>query len=79
MANVRFFGLLVDLTGTRHATIAAPSIDGIVDACIDRYGPAFAGALATCAIWVNGDEVDPTRPVEADDEVAFLPPLSGGS
>jgi molybdopterin synthase sulfur carrier subunit len=45
-----------------------------------RFGAEFAAVLATSRVWVNGDE-----PVEGDstvledgDEVAVLPPVSGG-
>jgi len=44
------------------------------------YGDAFAGVLESARIWVNGD--DPPQGdatiVEHDDEVAVLPPVSGG-
>jgi molybdopterin converting factor small subunit len=35
--------------------------------------------LPTCKVWVNGDEAEPSTPVTASDEVAVLPPVSGGA
>jgi molybdopterin converting factor small subunit len=29
-------------------------------------------------VWVNGDEAEPDTPVGDDDEVAVIPPVSGG-
>lgn len=45
-----------------------------------RYGPEFAAVLERARTWVNGDEPahgDDTL-LEPDDEVAILPPVSGG-
>jgi MoaD family protein len=57
-----------------------PTIDALLDAASAAYGPAFVAVLGTSRIWVNGDE--PTAghaTVLADgDEVAVLPPVSGG-
>jgi molybdopterin converting factor small subunit len=45
---------------------------------IARYGSDFADVLPTCRVWVNGEEVPGSHPVGDDDEVAVLPPVSGG-
>lgn len=48
---------------------------------VGRFGPAFGDVLAISRIWVNGDEPpdgDATRLREGD-EVAVLPPVSGGA
>jgi molybdopterin synthase sulfur carrier subunit len=51
----------------------------VLDAACERYGSAFRDVLATCRVWVNGEDADRTSPVSADDEVAVLPPVSGGA
>ena len=43
-----------------------------------RYGEVFVALLPTCKVWVNGDPAEPGTPVHAADEVAVLPPVSGG-
>jgi molybdopterin converting factor small subunit len=54
-------------------------VHDVLDAAVAKYGPGFADVLRTCRIWVNGDTVDPTTPVTESDEVAVLPPVSGGT
>jgi len=45
-----------------------------------RYGADFDAVLTRCAVWVNGDEpvAGEDTPLTGDDEVAILPPVSGG-
>jgi len=51
----------------------------VLDAAVAKYGGAFADVLATCRVWVNGESVELDTTVDADDEVAVLPPVSGGT
>ena len=57
------------------------SLDHLLAAAVDRYGEPFARVLATARVWVNGDEPAAERAtvLAADDEVAVLPPVSGGA
>lgn len=51
----------------------------MLDAARRRYGPAFAAVLDSSRVWVNGDEPErPDAPLRSGDEVAVLPPVSGG-
>ena len=43
-----------------------------------RFGTGFADVLATSKVWVNGEEVPLSHAVGDKDEVAVLPPVSGG-
>lgn len=47
---------------------------------VDRYGPGFGAVLGTARVWVNGDEPahGAETPLEHGDELAVLPPVSGG-
>ncbi len=57
------------------------ALDVLLAAAVDRYGDAFARVLATSRVWVNGDEPASggATGLAADDEVAVLPPVSGGA
>lgn len=44
-----------------------------------RYGDRFAQVLAGSRVWVNGEPADPATPIGGADEVAVLPPVSGGA
>jgi molybdopterin synthase sulfur carrier subunit len=59
---------------------SAPAVGALLDAATSKYGPTFEAVLATARVWVNGDEPADgraTRLVDGD-EVAVLPPVSGG-
>ena len=58
----------------------APTVGALLDAAVVAYGERFGAVLAQSRVWLNGDEpVDgsATRLTD-DDEVAVLPPVSGG-
>jgi sulfur-carrier protein len=59
---------------------AVPSVGALLDAAVAAYGAQFAAVLAQSRVWLNGDEPADgaaTRLAD-DDEVAVLPPVSGG-
>ncbi len=59
--------------------IDGATVREVLDAAVARHGAAFAEVLPTCRIWLNGDDADlDDDPVTVDDEVAVLPPVSGG-
>ncbi len=82
MARLLFFGALGDAMG-RERTMALPDGVATADALIDHLcasDPAFADAYRRTKIRlaVNEGIVDPQAPIGDGDEIAFLPPFSGG-
>lgn len=56
----------------------AENVDELVRLATLRYPKAFAELLPSCRIWVNGEDVSLGRVLRAGDEVALIPPISGG-
>jgi molybdopterin synthase sulfur carrier subunit len=56
-------------------------LDAMLARAVERYGEGFAQVLATARVWVNGDEPvsGPSTALRPDDEIAVLPPVSGGA
>ncbi len=49
-----------------------------MSAAIAKYGDTFAAVVKMSKVWVNGEEVPHSHAVTDKDEVAVLPPVSGG-
>lgn len=58
--------------------IDGDTVDAVLDNAVVRYGDEFASLVGICRIWVNGESADRTTRVSDGDEVALLPPVSGG-
>jgi MoaD family protein len=78
MAIVRLFASAREAAGTTRDTLPGGTVGDVLDAARARYGSRFTDLLATCRVWVNGENATDDTPVGEDDEVAILPPVSGG-
>lgn len=78
MSRLLLLGPARDAAGVRHDEVAGDTVGAVIAAAVERYGQAFADVVAVSALWVNGESADPAQPVGPDDEVAVLPPVSGG-
>jgi molybdopterin converting factor small subunit len=72
------FAAAREASGCGHDEFDGTSVAHVLDAACARYGDTFAAVLATSRVWVNGEPADRSAGVGADDEVAVLPPVSGG-
>ena len=79
MPVLRLFAAAREAAGTGRDVLPGATVDEVIAEATRRYGDAFAAVLPTCRIWVNGDTADGDTPVGDGDEVAVLPPVSGGS
>jgi len=77
--TLRLFAQARETAGTSHDRLDGASVAEVLEAAVSRYGPAFEAVLATAKVWVNGEPAIPSDEVGADDEVAVLPPVSGGA
>ncbi|MCE2854184.1 MAG: MoaD/ThiS family protein [Ilumatobacteraceae bacterium] len=78
MARVRLFAVAREAAGTANDTIAGDTISDVLQAAVAKYGTHFGEVLSSCKVWLNGEEASGTTRVSDDDEVAVLPPVSGG-
>jgi molybdopterin converting factor small subunit len=78
MARLLLLGPAREAAGTRSDVIDAETLADVLREAVDRYGTQFAAVLARSQVWVNGEAVDPLTSVGPHDEVAVLPPVSGG-
>lgn len=91
------FAAAAEAAGRRRDTIDAATLDELLEAAVERFGPRFAEVLPHCRVVVNGEDCrvmvngedcrvvvnregsEPTVALGPDDEVALLPPVSGGT
>jgi sulfur-carrier protein len=78
MARLRLFAAVREAAGTSSVVVAGATVGEVIAAASDRFGPGFADHVAVCRVWVNGEPAEPDDPVDDRDEVALLPPVSGG-
>ncbi|MGH9155409.1 MAG: MoaD/ThiS family protein [Acidimicrobiales bacterium] len=79
MPVLRLFAAARVAAGTGSVPIAGDTVGEVLAAARDRFGDAFVAVLATSGVWLNGQPAGDDDPVDAGDEVAVLPPVSGGS
>jgi molybdopterin converting factor small subunit len=78
MAVLRLFAAAREAAGTGRDEVPGATVGEILDAAVGRYGTHFADVLSTCRVWLNGEPADRGDAVRPSDEVAVLPPVSGG-
>lgn len=78
MARVRLFAAAREAAGTAADTLAGDTISDVLEAAVAKYGAHFGVVLTTCKVWLNGEEASRSTRVSDEDEVAVLPPVSGG-
>ena len=78
MATVRLFASAREAAGTGRDDVDGATVADVLATAERRYGQQFSDVLVTCRIWVNGNSATPDTAVGPHDEVAVLPPVSGG-
>jgi molybdopterin converting factor subunit 1 len=80
LVTVLFFAGAREAAGTGRAQMpaAGSTVAALVDDLCSVYGDELRRVLATCAVWVNRSPAPPTTVLNGGDEVAVLPPVSGG-
>ncbi len=78
MAILRLFAAAREAAGTGRDELEGTTVAEVLAHAEARYGVQFSSVLGSCRIWVNGDSAHLDTAVTATDEVAVLPPVSGG-
>lgn len=79
MVAVRLFAAAREAAGTKQDDLPGATVDEVLAEASRRYGPVFAAVLETSRVWVNGEPANGDEVVGPGDEVAVLPPVSGGA
>ena len=78
MTRLLLLGPAREAAGVRQDEIDGVTVGEVLEKAVARYGSDFARVLAVSQVWVNGDVADAADAVEPYDEIAVLPPVSGG-
>lgn len=78
MPTIRLFAGAREAAGTDRDTLDGATVGAVLDAAVARYGTGFEALLGSCRVWVNGEPAERADTVAAADEIAVLPPVSGG-
>jgi MoaD family protein len=76
--KVRLFAALRELAGSSVLEVDAPDVGSLLHQLSDKFGPEFERIIAAGAVVVDGETVDRAQALQPDNEVALLPPVSGG-
>ena len=79
MATLRLFASIREIAGTNSLEVDANNVSDVITEACSQFGDEFVALVPSCRIWVNGNPAELTDSVTAQDEIALLPPVSGGS
>lgn len=79
MARLRLFANLREAAGTGQTEFDGATVGEVLDAATAAFGKDFARGLTIAKVWVNGEPASRKDAVTATDEIALIPPVSGGA
>ncbi len=78
VATLRLFAQAREAAGLRSAEFDAASVGDVLAMAREQFGDGFGAVLDGSKVWLNGAPTEATEAVGPKDEVAVLPPVSGG-
>ena len=78
MVVLRLFAAAREAAGTGRDEVPGATVGEVLATARLRYGEAWADVLTTAQVWCNGEPCQEADAVGPGDEVAVLPPVSGG-
>jgi sulfur-carrier protein len=76
--RVRLFAVLRELAGASEVEAAGKTVGDLADALSATHGERFSQIVAVSSFVLNGERAERGSYVAEGDEVAILPPVSGG-
>ena len=78
MATLRLFASARIAAGVSRVTIEAATVGELLTTAQTMFGKEFTVVLANSKVWCTGEPTHESWPISVNDEVAVLPPVSGG-
>ena len=78
MTRILLLGPAREAAGVRNDELSGETVAEVLDAAVARYGKEFERVLSVSQVWVNSEPTDRNARVGPYDEVAVVPPISGG-
>ena len=79
IVHVRLFAALREVAGASTLEAEGATAGEVADALSRRFGERFARIASAGQLVVNGERATRDTPLAEGDEVALLPPVSGGA
>jgi molybdopterin converting factor small subunit len=76
--RIRLFAALRDIAGASELEFDAPDVATLREELSAKFGEEFRRILAAGAVIVGEEKAADDRRLQPDDDVALLPPVSGG-
>lgn len=67
-----------EAAGEASVDLRAATVSEVLEQARARFGDGFAAVLAGSKVWLNGEPASGHERLADGDEVAVLPPVSGG-
>jgi sulfur-carrier protein len=77
--TVRLFAALRELAGSPRVEVDGETVGEVVAALSERFGERFASVAGAGSVVVDGERAEPSVRLAEGQEVALLPPVSGGA
>jgi molybdopterin converting factor small subunit len=78
VTRVLLLGPAREAAGVVRDEFDGDTVGAVLKNAVIRFGPDFERVLSVSQIWVNGNVAELVDPVGPYDEIAVLPPISGG-
>jgi sulfur-carrier protein len=78
IVKVRLFAALREIAGASEVDADGATVGEVLDALAGRYGERFDKVARVGTVVVDGERAGPDARLSGSEEVALLPPVSGG-